>query len=320
MWYTLIENNGCDTMEKTFKTIDEQVQILRDKNLIIEDLESAKEILLRENYFFLMGYRSLFLKPKENKFISGVTFDELYALFTFDRNFRNIILKNILVIENQLKSIISYQLSKKYGYHEKDYLNPKNFTADREKARRVKDLIDKMKRQIRINTPTHNATMHYTTKYGYIPLWVLVKVLSFGIVCELYTILKKEDQEDIANIFGTTPQILSDILIILSNYRNLCAHEDIVYEHKTERVVPDTKYHELMEIPKMDGEYIYGKNDVFAVIIIFKILLDKKDFRLMMKEMEYEIELLDGKVDSISINKVLDKMGFPHNYIEIIGR
>ena len=320
MWYTLIENNGCDTMEKTFKTIDEQVQILRDKNLIIEDLESAKEILLRENYFFLMGYRSLFLKPKENKFISGVTFDELYALFTFDRNFRNIILKNILVIENQLKSIISYQLSKKYGYHEKDYLNPKNFTADREKTRRVKDLIDKMKRQIRINTPTHNATMHYTTKYGYIPLWVLVKVLSFGIVCELYTILKKEDQEDVASIFGTTPQILSDILIILSNYRNLCAHEDIVYEHKTERVVPDTKYHELMEIPKMDGEYIYGKNDVFAVIIIFKILLDKKDFRLMMKEMEYEIELLDGKVDSISINKVLDKMGFPHNYIEIIGR
>jgi hypothetical protein len=129
-----------------------------------------------------------------------------------------------------------------------------------------------------------------------------------------------KDGGDIANIFGTTPQILSDILIILSNYRNLCAHEDIVYEHKTERVVPDTKYHELMEIPKMDGEYIYGKNDVFAVIIIFKILLDKKDFRLMMKEMEYEIELLDGKVDSISINKVLDKMGFPHNYIEIIGR
>ena len=267
-----------------------------------------------------MGYRSLFLKPKEKQFISGVTFDELYALFTFDRNFRNIILKNILVIENQLKSIISYQLSKKYGHREKEYLNPKNFTSDREKARRVKDLIDKMKRQIRINAYTHNATMHYITKYGYIPLWVLVKVLSFGIVCELYTILKKEDQEDIADIFGTTPQVLSDILVILSNYRNLCAHEDIVYEHRTERVIPNTKYHELMNIPKMDGEYIYGKRDAFAVIIIFKILLNQNDFRSMMKELEYEIELLDGKVDSIPINKELDRMGFPQNYIEIIGR
>ena len=41
---------------------------------------------------------------------------------------------------------------------------------------------------------------------------------------------------------------------------------------------------------------------------------------MMMKEIEYEIELLDGRIDSISINKILDRMGFPENYIEIIGR
>ena len=308
-------------MRKEFKTISEQLDILKNRGLIIEDELYAQEILLRENYFFIMGYRHLFMKSaKENKFIPGTTFKEVYSLFEFDRNFRNIIFKNVLVIENQLKSVTSYQLSKKYGYREKEYLNSKNFTQDKDKARRVKDLIDKMKRQIRINATNHNATVHYINNYGYIPLWVLVKVLSFGIVCELYTILKKEDKIEIAEIFGTTPAILEDILIILSNYRNLCAHEDIVYEHHTEREIPNTKYHEIMNIPKMDGEYIYGKNDLFAVIIIFKILLNKKDFRLMMKEIEYEIELLDGRVDTISINKVLDRMGFPKDYINIIGR
>ena len=75
-----------------------------------------------------------------------------------------------------------------------------------------------------------------------------------------------------------------------------------------------------MNIPQMDGEYIYGKNDLFAVIIIFKILLNKKEFRLMMKEIEYEIELLDGRIDSVSINKILDRMGFPQNYIELIEK
>ena len=40
----------------------------------------------------------------------------------------------------------------------------------------------------------------------------------------------------------------------------------------------------------------------------------------MMKEIEYEIELLDGRVDTIPIEKILDKMGFPKNYMEIIGR
>ncbi len=308
-------------MEKIFKTINEQVDILKNKGLIIEDEEETKEILLRENYFFIMGYRHLFMsRNKESKFISGTTFNEVYSLFEFDRNFRNIIFKNVLVIENQLKSVISYQLSKKYGYREKDYLNPKNFTQDHDKIKRVHDLINKMKRQIRINASSHNATIHYMNNYGYIPLWVLVKVLSFGIVCELYTILKKDDQIEVADIFGTTPEVLQDILIILSNYRNLCAHEDIVYEHRTERVIPDTKYHEEMNIPKMDGEYIYGKNDLFAVIIIFKILLNKKNFRLMMKEIEYEIELLDGRIDTIEIDRVLDRMGFPKDYINIIGR
>jgi len=70
----------------------------------------------------------------------------------------------------------------------------------------------------------------------------------------------------------------------------------------------------------MDGEYIYGKNDLFAVIIIFKILLNESNFRLMMKEVEYEIELLDGRIDIIPINKILDRMGFPKDYIDIIGR
>ena len=108
-------------MEKNFKTINEQVDILKSKSLIIEDEEAVKETLLRENYFFIMGYRHVFLKSEtERKFIPGTTFDEVYSLFTFDRDFRNIIFKNVLVIENQLKSVISYQLSKKYGYREKD--------------------------------------------------------------------------------------------------------------------------------------------------------------------------------------------------------
>lgn len=306
-------------MQKDFRTIDEQVEILQKKGLIVEDIDEAKEILLRENYFFLNGYRHLFMVSEKNRtFIKGSTFRELYSLFLFDRYFRNIIFKNVLVIENQLKSILSYQLSKKYGYKEKDYLNPKNFTNDHDKKRRVKDVLEKMKRQIRINSLHHNATAHYANSYGYIPLWVLVKVLSFGIVCELYTILKKEDKIEIADIFNTTPEDLSNYLIILSNYRNLCAHEDIVYENKTERYIEDNIYHEELNIPKMDAEYIYGKNDLFAVIIIFKVLLTDDSFRLMLKEIEYEIEKLDGRIDSISIEKILDRMGFPTNYMDII--
>ncbi len=306
-------------MEKIFKTLEEQVDILRGKGLIVEDVEETKEILLRENYFFINGYRPVLMNSVSDKtFVIGATFRELYSIFLFDRAFRTILFKNLLIIENSLKSVISYQLSRKYGYKEKDYLNVKNFTNEHGKQKKVKDLIDKMKRQIRVNCANHNATMHYVNNYGYIPLWILVKVLSFGIVCELYTILKPEDKIAIADIFNTSTYYLDDFLPLLANYRNLCAHEDIVYEHRTERYIDNNKYHELLKIPKMDDEYIYGKNDVFALIIILKFMLKQDQFHDMMKEIEYEIEKLDGRIDSIPIDKILDRMGFPKNYMDLM--
>ena len=307
-------------MEKIFKTLEEQIDILKGKGLIVEDVEETKEILLRENYFFINGYRPVLMNSVSDKtFVVGANFRELYSIFLFDRVFRNILFKNLLIIENSLKSVISYQLSKKYGYKEKDYLNVKNFTNEHAKQKKVKDLIDKMKRQIRVNCANHNATMHYVNNYGYIPLWILVKVLSFGIVCELYTVLKPEDKIAIADIFNTSTYYLDDFLPLLANYRNLCAHEDIVYEHRTERYIDNNKYHDLLNIPRMDDEYIYGKNDVFALIIILKFMLKPDQFHDMMKEIEYEIEKLDGRIDSIPIDKILDKMGFPKNYMDLVN-
>ena len=305
-------------IEKKFKNLDEQIEILKHKGMKIEDEEFAKEVLLRENYFFLSGYRFPFMIENSNKqFLEGTTFEELYSLFLFDRSFRNIIFKNLLIIENNLKSITSYQLSKKYGYREKDYLKSKNFTSKPEKSRQVNDLIKKMKRQIRINGGQHTATQHYVSNYGYIPLWILVKGLSFGIVSEMFTILKKEDQQAICEIYHVTVEELTTYLPILANYRNLCAHEDIVYDNRTQRDIEDTVYHQLLKLEKEDGEYKYGKNDLFALIIIMKQVLKYEDFLNMTLELEKIISNLEYNLSIISIDKILNIMGFPKNWKEL---
>ena len=169
-----------------------------------------------------------------------------------------------------MKHIFSYQLSRKYGIKEKNYLNPANFDKSPEKSRQVNDLLKKIKRQIRINGGQNSATMHYMSNYGYVPFWVVVKVLSFGIVGEMYSILKPEDQRDIAKVYGIDVDDFIVYLPILANYRNLCAHEDILYDHRTQKQIPDTKYHYMLNIDMTDDEYNYGKNDLFALIIIMK--------------------------------------------------
>ena len=305
-------------LEKQFKTLDEQIEIFKHKGLVIKDEKYAKEVLLRENYFFLNGYRHLFYKSETEKaFIPGTTFEELYSMFLFDRSFRNVLFKYLLVIENNLKSITSYQLSKKYGYKEKDYLKVKNFTQIPERQRQVNDLIKKMKRKIRINGSQHTATSHYVSHYGYIPLWILVKVLSFGVVSEMVSILKPEDQKDISNIYGIATDDFINYLPILANYRNLCAHEDILYENRTQKEISDTIYHKILNIPRDEEGYIYGKNDLFALIIIMKQMLLKEEFKNMTFELDNIVQTLNYNLTSIKIDKVLNQMGFPLNCEEL---
>ena len=304
--------------DKQFKNLDEQIEIFKYKGLVINDEKYSKDVLLRENYFFLSGYRHLFMQSDNPKFyIKGTTFEELYSLFLFDRQFRNIIFKNLLIVENNAKSIFSYQLSKKYGYKESDYLKPANFDMSPEKSRQVNDLIKKMKRQVRVNGSQHSATLHYLSNYGYIPLWVLVKVLSFGIISEFYSILKAEDKASISKIYNIKVDDLTNYLSILANYRNVCAHEDILYENKTQRSINDTVYHILLGIEKENGEYVKGKNDLFALIIILRQILRDEDMKNLILELERLINNLSLNLHTIGIEKVLDRMGFPLNWKEI---
>ena len=307
--------------KKEFKTLDEQLGIFKSKGLTINDEEEARDILLKENYFFINGYRRvLMVSSKEKKFVKGATFDELYAIFMFDRELRNILFKNLLIIENNIKSIISYKMSIKYGYKEKNYLKESNFTTDNKDKRRVNDVINKMKRQIRVNSQNHSATLHYITNYGYIPLWVLVKVLSFGLINELYGILKPEDQKEIADLYGIEMEDMEVYLSLLANYRNLCAHEDIVFDHRTQKYISNTKYHNELKIKQDEfGEYIKGKNDIFALIIILKQMLSKDEFMHMMDEINLKVQDLIWQIKSVKIENLYDTLGFPENYMDLIN-
>ncbi len=304
--------------EKIFKTIDEQVDILKRKDLIVDNNEKTREILFRENYFFISGYRHLFMtKESGKKFLPGTTFEELYATFLFDRAIRNTFFKNILIVENNIKSIISYQLSRKYGFKEKDYLEPQNFSQDSLQSRQVYDVLNKVKRQIRVNGRKHTATYHYIENYGYIPLWILVKVLSFGIMAEFYDILKDEDKVEISNFYKVNSEVLGIYLSLLSNFRNVCAHEDILYDHRTQRVIPDTFYHEKLNISSDEDGYIYGKNDLFSLVIILKVMLRKEEFDIMIEEIKREVQSLDEAINVVPLDTILNRIGFPSNWYDI---
>jgi hypothetical protein len=47
------------------------------------------------------------------------------------------------------------------------------------------------------------------------------------------------------------------------------------------------------------------------------MLLREEDFTLLINELSYELDILDGKLHSIGVDKIMDRMGFPINFREV---
>jgi abortive infection bacteriophage resistance protein len=127
-----------------------------------------------------------------------------------------------------------------------------------------------------------------------------------------------DDKLTIASYYDLDVDNFETFLPLLANYRNVCAHEDILFDHRNQRVILDNKYHRELNIPMMNDEYIYGKNDLYALVIMLKYMLKDDQFRRLIYEMDYEISLLDAKVSTIPVEKILNRLGFPNNWREII--
>ena len=293
---------------KIFKTIDEQIEILRSKGMVFEDYDKAREILLRENYFFLNGYRSPFLMNGTKRFIEGTTFEELYSLFTFDRFFRNIIFKNVLIVENNYKSIYSYVLSKKYGYKEKDYLNINNFDLkdDNSNLEHIEKLIEEIKNEIDKGNGKHDAITHYMSKYGFVPPWVVTKILSLGTISKFYGLMKQQDRQEISKQFHINDRILKNILGNLTSVRNIAAHDDRLYTYRS------TFYIRLDKTKKSPDKVLH--TNMYIIIKSLELLLENDQAIEMKSLITKELNTLNDSLTSITIDEVLRVMGFDKDY------
>lgn len=313
---------------KEFKTIDEQINLLKSRNMLFNDELNAKSILINYNYYNIInGYKDLFLDDNLQNFKNGTSFEEIYALYEFDRQLRNIFLEFILKIENSMRSYVAYYFSKSYG--KDNYLKLDNFetyinihASNDTKQKQIKFiqvLIGDINKKIASNIETSYVN-HYMTKYGFIPLWVLVNILSFGDICNFYKLMKQSDRVAVSKEFDISEKELSSLLSILAKTRNLCAHDERLYNYKfkTNTSINDTKYHKMLNIPIENNRYIIGKNDLFAVVIALKSLLNASDYDKFHHKLFSRIMSIKTKLKTITLEDLLASMNFPSNWHSLI--
>ena len=82
-------------------------------------------------------------------------------------------------------------------------------------------------------------------------------------------------------------------------------------------MIPDTFYHEKLNISSDEDGYIYGKNDLFSLVIILKVMLRKEEFDIMIEEIKREVQSLDEAINVVPLDTILNRIGFPSNWYDI---
>lgn len=347
-------------VQKVFRTHRQLLNILRRRGVIIKKGSAGSRvisILEQENYYNIInGYKDLFIDRAKctstnEVYKANTEFNEIFALYNFDRAIRLIYLKYIFELENNFKSVLSHHFSKQYGPD--NYLKLENFNnvastdlqilkkiaaqnkldiskdiakiqmiSAEENVASVIRLLGDIQQEIARQLAKHHAMVtHYMTKHGYIPLWVLVNVLTFGKVTTFYYNMKDKDKAPIAKHFKLQPFELHKYMNMLGFARNKCAHDERLYNiNFTQKIhTKSIPYFSKLGLPKdKSGSYTMGINDAYAIAIIFKQLLSKSDFKEFVLQMETEFKKLTKQLKTISISDVQNKMGYPSNWKDLI--
>lgn len=298
--------------QKPFLDYKGQIAHLKKKGLSVDDENYATSILTKTSYYGLInGYKDIFKDSATNKYKKGVTFEDIYGLYLFDAELREVILKYILVFEKAIKSSVSYHFSSLYGNGISAFQDITNYDCGKRKSD-VQYLFKKMNGKI---NGKHSSPQiaHYMSVYNDVPLWVLTTDLTMGETATMYRFLKGRCKTLVCNDFHKIGRAeLGKMLVILTKYRNICAHGNRLFNNRTGDSILDCEAHKKLKIDKSNNGYIQGKSDLFSVVISLKYLLDENDFRSFYYELKKVIKKNNLTQETMQI------MGFPKNWMSIL--
>ena len=273
---------------------------------------------LNIGYFSLIGgYKAPFINPMTRIYQHNASFEDIYALYQFDLSLRELIFKYLCKIECKVRQLISYNFCSLHGEHQSAYLNPINYNYTPKNAAAIASLIQILTYQANKNTE-HHYIVYQRRIYHNVPLWVLVNTLTYGQISKFYALLPFQLQSAVSKDFpGVNEKNLERYLKILTLFQNVCAHNERLYSFRIQLDFPDTILHRKLNIPKKGTQYLYGKRDLFGLVIAFRYLLPDQDFTDFKDSLNLIMKQYTKNSSRISEPSLLDMMGFPVNWQEM---
>lgn len=322
----------------------EQIALLKKRGLIIQNDDRAVRYLEVVSFFRLSAYMRPFQMPDDasHRFRSGVGFSKIVALYSFDREFRLIIMDAIERLEVAVRAMINHVMAVKYQDSEKTYsgshwyLRPVLFNDRYDHARlmntlrakisdergKLKEEVDKIERsgqsadkklQLINLKQRENYFRYYACQYSepvLPPCWAVIEELSLGELSHLYKGLRHDsDRKAIAARFQVPQDKLSSWLHTLTFVRNCCAHHARLWNRELP-IAPKIMREPEWQFPKViPNSNIQPAKRLFAVVLLLSHLMNQvsPDSQWLNR-----VFTLLNKYPDVP----LKNMGFPENWAD----
>lgn len=263
---------------KPWLSFEQQADLLISERGLEADRDDLVRHLADIGYYRLSGYWYIFKrKPKDDengkkdeRFIEGTTFEQIWNLYTFDRQFRLVVLDAIERVEIYFRTQLAYELARKtgaFGFRDKDNLPRLEQDAYHEFIERCTEELERSREPFAI---------HFKEAYGdehdLPPYWILVNLMDFGTMLRLYNGASSDIRGKLANDLGVTSRVLKSWLVAINTTRNICAHHGRLWNRGigTRPIIPTkSKY------PEWHEPFAVRSDNMFGVLTILSYLLER---------------------------------------------
>ncbi len=258
--------------DKPYTNVEEQINILKQRGMIIQNEDTARDYLYHINYYRLSGYSYPFRADNDSEdFRPDTKFENIIELYIFDKRLRMLLLDEIERIEISLRTTISLEIgmvSKDAHRHYNSGIFG-NWEGNQEKHQDWLKRIDE-----REKSAQDHFAKHFREKYqkSAMPVWISSELWSFGDISHFFRHLTAEYKDKISNTYSIEDRrIFITWLRNLNLVRNICAHHSRLWNK--DLITPSLpKIEEFQYITALSG---IARSRIYTSLTIILFLLQK---------------------------------------------
>ncbi len=201
-------------------TVEQQIDRLRDRGMLIADKAQAAHALLHLNYYRLRGYWFVF-ETGPDQFAAGTTFEAVLALYDFDRRLRVEVMDAVERFEVSLRTHWAYVLAHLAG--PSAYRDASLFTGNHERLLAGVERLYAERKEPYL--------LRYLDRNEEPPIWALCESMMLGDLSKwLSSIRRHPHRQRIADAYDLHETPFCSFVRHINYVRNVCAHHGRLWD------------------------------------------------------------------------------------------